>query len=145
MFFDGASEYLGNLGKAGDDIGDAINQADDIELTETGLGEIPVEQPIPVPSPIQIVEPPKFNSMEEISEYLRNDFASGTISSSNTIQISDSINQYITEQINKETKAEQMTSQLMTKLIKSAATKTVPAHEGYGPHFCRMAEGPVRH
>lgn len=33
--------------------------------------------------------------------------------------------------INKETKAEQMTCQLMTKLIKTAGTKIEPAHEGW--------------
>ncbi len=40
MFFDGASEYLGKLGKGADDVGDAIKQADNIELSQTELDGI---------------------------------------------------------------------------------------------------------
>ena len=44
MFFDGAGEYLGNLGKGADDVSDAIKQVDNMELSQTELDGITAGQ-----------------------------------------------------------------------------------------------------
>ena len=65
MFFDGAGEYLGNLGKNADDIGTALKQAEGIELTEAELDGITAgmpNQPV-IKNTISIMDANNYNSL----------------------------------------------------------------------------------
>ncbi len=102
MFFDGAGEYLGNLGKEADDVGDALKQADDIEEMVP-----PIDSNLPKPKNIiKITDVPEFHSIDDISSYLNNTLSTSNLKNTeeilfDTTEVSEAINKYIREQVSK--------------------------------------------
>ena len=97
MFFDGAADYLGKLGRSADNVGGAIKQADELGVTLSQVDNTPQ-----LPKKVRITDVPEFHSIEDISNYLRSELSSTKLSSSagiDTSEISEGINKYIREKI----------------------------------------------